>query len=353
MARRILLSSKDENYLMNLALKFYTKLDENVQITIITDYIYLAEYVNGGFSSEEILVIDKEYYFSSLNYSIFETVVVLDDNQAEDCVVCENVIAINKFANVGYIYDCITAHTSLKEEVMKYTSKDTKIISIYSPIGGAGKTTLAYGICCTLSKAYKRVLYVNIDGLQDFGCMFNTQENINSNLERCISSQDESLKERLAEITGKYIFDYVKPTRMSMFSVGISLKNYIHMIDEIRGCKEYDYIVVDMVSEFNKEIATIISQSNKVLCVGLQDKNSAFRFRKLIDNIDTSDEKKFMFVCNKYERLEENHLCDYTGKIKGNCYVKEYIEFKPEMLYKDTIDDSLMNQIEQVTVHCM
>lgn len=353
MAKRILFSSKDESYLMSLALKFYAKLDENIEVTIVTDFGYLSEYINGGFATEKILVIDKEFYFDTLNYSVFETVIVLDENQENNSLFNNNVICINKFMSTDYIFDCITSHTILKEEVLKHTSKDTKVIAIYSPIGGVGKSTVAYGICCAFAKAYKRALYVNINGLQDFGDIFNSVGSVSTKIERYISYQDEKLKDELGELTEKYIFDYIKPIRMSMFSVGISLKNYGYLIDLFVKSKEYDYIVLDMISEFNKETITLIGQSDKVICVGQQDKQSAFRFKKMIDNIDTSDSNKYLFVCNKYDRRKENHLCDLNGNIRGNCFIKEYIDFVPETTDISGITNCVINQIEQVTAYCM
>lgn len=353
MSERILLAAGDENYLMTLALKFHAELDDNIELNVISDYGYLEGCVNGGYTNEKILIIGKEFFYNTLNYSVFESIIVLDESE-ENVSVFQNYISVNKFANVDVIYDCVVGQTSLKETARRLSTKGTSVIAVYSPIGGAGKTTMAYGLCYAFSKTFKKCLYVSLDSLQAFGHLFGRQETLPAEMEKHITNQEEGLADGIRTSIKNAVFDYLPPARMSMYALGLSIKNYAYLINEIKNTNEYDYIVVDMVSDLQSDTATIIGQADKVVCIGLQDYASVCRMERLVSCVDTSDGNKFLFVCNKYQQLAKNFFLEEEGKETGSpCLMKEYIDFVPENNPDGGVPDALLKKIELFSVYCM
>lgn len=346
MSKKILIAGNDENFLMLLAVKFYKELDENVELNVITDYILLTNYTNRDFEKEDILIIDSSYYTNEVDYKNYNMIVLLDKNP--DKAYSGGFISINKYSNVDYIYDCITNKTFLGELAEKYNKKNTKIIAVYSPIGGSGKTVIGYGICFSLSKAYKKALYINMGNLQDFGYLFNNVSFLPSKYEKAISNNDEDIVDELNELILNEQFDFIRPLRMSMSSLGITENNYINMLSLIKEKNIYDYIVVDLSNDFNAEMAEIISTADKVVCVCEQDYMSATRIDRLIDNLDISDSDKYLFLCNKYNTSSTNYL---IGNILKNIItIKDYIEYMPYMKETKSIDKGFLKKIEQITV---
>lgn len=354
MSNKLLIAGKDENYLMMLAAKIFEELDDNIVVSVITDLDYLYQYINSGQTEEKILVLGNEYYYDNLNLTGFESIVLLDERESMIQVVNSKFIIINPYLNMDVVYDYITSQTALKEEIQKTKIKDTKLIAVYSPIGGSGKTTIAYGLCIAFSRSYKKTLYLNLNPLQDFGYLFDYSGVLDSKLEKSISNQDENLLPQLGESVINCGFDYLPPTRMVFTALGITCENYLYLINEIMRLNEYDYIVIDMVNELDKDSVQLIGQADKMLCIGLQDKNSVFRMKRLLANLDTSDEKKYLLLCNKYNPINLDYFKSSTSGPQGSVLkIKEYINLYPEMVYEDKIPEKFLKAMEKVSVHCI
>ncbi len=351
MVKRILVALEDESYGMSLAMKFYSELDDNIFVILVTDLEYLRSYINGGFSSDNIAIVGSEFYQQGINFSIFENLVILSDEETESSSLEATTIHINKYLGVNYIYESVIGRTTLKQVVKSNNIKTTSVIAVYSPVGGSGKTTIAYGISYALTKTYKKVLYVNMEELQAFGYLFENVEYMDIDMEKKISQEDGELSFYTDRITKKWVFDYIPPTRMPMPALGLTKKNYIHMIEEIKNTNEYDYIVVDMTSNFSVDEATVINHSNKTVCVVTQDESSQYRMKRLLEGMDTSDTSKFMFVCNKYQNTAHNQ----PGSIdeQGICHIKEYIDFIPEMWRGSQVTENQIKRFEQIALLCM
>ncbi len=351
MVKRILVALEDESYGMSLAMKFYAELDDNVFIILITDLEYLKAYVNGGFANDNIIIVGSEFYYQDINFSVFENIIILSEEESELSALEATTIHINKYQGMNFIYESIIGRTSLKQIVKSNNIKPTSVISVYSPVGGSGKTTVAYGISYALTKAYKKVLYVNMEELQAFGYLFENAEYMDRDMEKKISQEDGELSLYTDRITRKWVFDYVPPTRMPMPALGLTKKNYIHMIEEFKNTNEYDYIVVDMTSNFSVDEATMISHSNKTVCVVMQDESSMFRMRRLVESMDTSDASKFLFLCNKYGQTNNTQLKDIDEQ--GVYHIKEYIDYIPELARKSIITENQIKRFEQIALLCM
>lgn len=349
---KMIIACKDEDYLMMLVQKFYYELDSNININAISDYEYLLQYMNNEKMEERLLILGREYYLDNLDVSKFDCIVLLDENEKLMNVVNGKFLVINPFLKIDVIYDFITSQTPLKEVVEKNNKKDTELIAVYSPIGGSGKTTVAYGLCIAFSKAYKKVLYINPGTLQDFGYLFNNPECLEPRVERMIARQDAETVASLMEEIRNYGFDFVPPTRMSLATLDIRLKDYVYVITELKRINQYDYIVVDMMSELSVEMAQIIGQADQIICVGLQSEYSAFRMKRFLQNIDGSDLSRYLLICNKYNRQVKDYINEVTDEdilIK----VKEYIDYMPDMEQTNKISDYMLKALEQISMHCI
>lgn len=349
---KILIACRDEDYLMMLAEKLYFELDNSIQINAVSDYEYLSRYINQEKVEEQILILGQEYYCDNLELSKFDCIVLLDEDEKMMNVVNSRISTINPFLNLDAIYDFITSQTFLKEILKKTKKKDTKLIAVYSPLGGSGKTTVAYGLSMAFAKAYKKVLYINPGPLQDFGFLFQNSDSLEPKLERMIARQDGEMISLLPEAIRNYGFDFLPPARMSFATLGISLKDYIYVITELKRINKYDYIVIDMMSEFNVEMAQIIGQADRIVCIGLQDAFSAFRMKRFLDNIDTTDTSRYIFLCNKYDARRKNYI-NVDGESGGGIKIKKYIEYMTDMEQADKLTDSMKEILEQVSMLCI
>lgn len=314
----VVMVDQDENYLAPLELKFLDEYPDTVDIRMISDIQYLHEYFSSPHEID-ILIIQEELYTAEIEKHNIKNVFLLCEE-----LVCEstsnfNVNIIYKYTSVREIFTIIKNNL---QELGDKTSEGCKLITIYSPVGGSGKTTIALGITAALAQMNKKVLYIDTSTIQSFDIFFENSQWMPKDFSRFIMARDESVLTKLNMFCGNNGFDYFLPMQQSISSQRITVKDYIGLIDVLKRESDYNYIIVDTSSDFTVDKSQLMGISNFVLTVLEQDKVSSIKLERLLNNIDASDRNKFLFVCNRYEKEIANYLPNIlAGKITNMQYI--------------------------------
>jgi len=318
----VVLADTDEKYLMPLELKFIQEFGDKANIEVISD----KEYFNTYFSTRkkiDILVIHEDLYTGDLEKHSIANLFILTESNSISGTEDLSLNKIYKYTSVKEIFSEIMGMTSTKSLSPINQKEDNKVIMVYSPSGGSGKTLVALGICAAVAKCHKRVLYLNTETLQRYNFALENKGFCSQGFEKHMLTQDENISEYLSTELGEELFDYLLPFRQSISSLNINMDNYKHLIESVRATRQYDYIVVDSSSDFTSEKTMMMSYCDKVMIITGQDAVSASKLDSLFESIDCSDNNKFMFVCNKYSGESVNWLIN--NNLGNKCTISEYI----------------------------
>jgi ATPase involved in chromosome partitioning-like protein len=305
---KILIADGDEKYIMALERRFIDSYNKQCELYIITE----QEYLDRLFSfpqSFDIMIINEEMYNPEFVKHEIANIFVLTERKEDASEESEiNVSKIYKYGSAKEIYNEIVSNLS-SESVASSIKKGTEIISIYSPSGGSGKTTLAFGLCASLSKKYKKVLYMGIDALQSFGSFMKSPSYIQSGFEKLMKSKSDYIVSIAESIIKDELFSIIPPFQKSLAAMDIGCGEYMYLAEKLKESGKFDYIVIDGDSEFCSDISKIMSISDKVIILADYSRIGLYKLDKLLENIDCSDESKFTMVCGKYKEssdLENN-----------------------------------------------
>ena len=325
---RIVVAEPDEQYILPLERKFIEEFGDKAEINIITDIDYLHMFFSKP-QNIDVLVINENIYESSFHKHNIQNVFMLSENETEENLTADlDINRIYKYTSVKEIFNTIVNNMTASVTENTVQKKQTKIITVYSPIGGAGKTTIATGIASALAKAYKKVLVVGIDSLQGYSYYIETPTYLNNSVEKMIKNENEHIFNSLKAYILSEFVDFMPPF-MSLCSLNLSASNYAYLINSIAESASYDYIIIDTSSEFSEIITKLMGISTNVIIALEQDKYSSYKFNCLLNSIDCSDTNKFIFVCNKYESDQENYLV--KDDVINKFSISEYISFKNEI----------------------
>lgn len=312
----VVIADEDEQYLMPIELKFIEEFEDKAEIIMITTRDYLQEYFSVP-KKIDILIVNKSLCLDTFSKHDIENVFILTENEAE------NDHEIYKYTSVRDIYNYVIGNLKSNTQDFVTRKESTKLILVYSPVGGSGKTTIATGISDIISKQKKTVLFISTENLQSFGYLLGCNNWLSKNFIKSLLNKDFDIIDKLKTAIEVAEFHYLPPIQQAISVAGITLEKYIYLINKLKELNIYDYIIVDSTSELNVEKCSLMSVANKVVIVTNQDKMSVTKTDALLENIDCSDNNKFAFVCNKYNKMRENHLMDNT--MKNSCIVKQYI----------------------------
>lgn len=326
MALTIILVDRDEKYLMPLELKFIEEFQYEAEIMVITDKDYLIEYFSSP-KSIDILVINEELYSEDFErHNIVNTFILTEDNDVSSTGNI-SVNKIYKYTSVKEILSEVISNLSFKSLLGIEGNNSTKVLMVYSPIGGAGTTLVSMGIAAALSKCHKRVLFISTETLQSFNFIFKNKDFLSNGFEKHLIYHEEEIMEHFKDSIHNEGFDYLLPFKQSTCSFNIKMEDYIYLIDKIKSSKIYDFIVIDTTSDLTIDKTSMMNYSNKVITITRQDQVSKAKLERFLFNIDCSDRDKFIFICNKYDSGKTNHLI--KEELINKCMISEYIsEFK-------------------------
>lgn len=289
----ITLVDQSDKIILPIATKLLEKYGTEVNIQVITECDFFEQYFDKP-RRIDLLIINENLYNSEISKHSFKKILILTEKEEEDDVY------INKFLNIGLILRKICMYIDLiVNNSEKNTNKVTQIIACYSPCGGIGKTTIALGLSEYFARIYKKTLYINAENINLFNHYIGDSKTIDIlDYQEMVMAEDllSAVKTRIQK---KDSFDYFPPFKKSLISYGTDISFYIEILHKLRDENKYDYIFVDLNSDFSIHNTQIIDMADKVLVILDQSGKSRNAAEKLKENMSISDDK-YVIVCNNY-----------------------------------------------------
>lgn len=323
---RLVIADTDTNYIYPLQLKFIEEYFDKLDMEIITNQTYLEELFISP-QTIDILIISENLYNMGFQRHNITHIFVMCEQTEEEQTAELTVERVFKYSSIREIFTEITAKCS---DVLNQTvneKKECRVVLFYSANGGTGKTTIAMAVGCYLAKNHKRVLYMNASNLQLFEHMLDKCSPIASNeVYTKLSRNEEDAYSILKYTIRKELFSYLPPFKAALVSLGLDYSVFSRIISSAKKSEDYDFILVDAESDFNEDKVNLLAQAEKVIVVTKQDYGSVNAANHLVSNINGMNSEKYIFICNDFDKDENNALISpkYSLKFTITDYVLHF-----------------------------
>lgn len=337
---RIIIADTDISYIIPLQLKVVEDFFEKVDLEIITD----KDYFDTLFSTPQrvdILIVSEDLYSQAMQRHNIAHTFVMNEQYEEEQTADLNVNHIFKYTSIKEIFNEITGKSADVLNISKDGKQETQVILFYSASGGAGKTTVAMGVSASLTKNYKRVLYINAARLQVFHHMLENHSAITAaDVYTKLSTPTDNIYSEIKHVIRKELFSYLPPFKAALMSLGLKYSVYERIIVSAKKSGDYDFIVIDADTAFDEDKAALLNLADKVVIVTKQTLPSVLATNVLVANINGAAEK-YIFICNDFNKEEDNAIISPNVALKFT--VSDYIEhfsyysnMKPDDLSKES-----------------
>lgn len=336
----IIIADADINYIIPLQLKFAEDFFEKVNIEIITDRDYFDKFSSTP-QKVDILIISEDMYDNSIQRHNVSHIFVMTEEYKEDRTADLNVEHIFKYTSIKEIFSEITGKSADVLKIQK-ESQETQIVVFYSASGGTGKTTMALGVCASLTKNYKKVLYINAARLQSFHHMLKNHSAITmADVYAKLSVAGDDIYEDIKHVIRQELFYYVPPFKAAIMSLGLTYSVYEKIVRSAKRSGDYDFILVDADTTFDEDKASLLNIADKVVIVTNQTMAAVCATNILISNINGTNAEKYMVICNNFNKDKDNALI--SSRISLKFTIRDYVEcfehherMKPEDLSRES-----------------
>lgn len=338
---RIIIADTDISYIVPLQLKFVEDFFEKVELEIITD----EEFFDTLFSipqRADILIVSEELYSQSMQRHNISHIFVMNEQYEEDQTADLNVNHIFKYTSIKEIFNEITGKSADVLKLDKSTKQETQVVLFYSASGGTGKTTIAMGVSASLTKNYKRVLYINAARLQVFQHMLENHSAITAaDVYAKLAATNENIYSDIKHVIRKELFSYFPPFKAALMSLGLSYSVYEKIIISAKKSGDYDFIIVDADVSFDEDKAALFNIADKVIVITKQNLASVLATNILVANINGASAEKYIFICNDFDKEEDNALISPNVALKFSVsdyidHFRHYENMKPDDFSKES-----------------
>src|ERR1041385_496607 len=188
--------------------------------------------------------------------------------------------------------------------IVGYRGTKGKIVTIYSPKGGTGCTTLAVNLALTLHNEDTRVALV--DGNLQFGdvAVFMNEQGKNTIIDLAPRAEEldpEIVEEVMLKHAASGLHILAAPSRPE-YAERVSSGQFARVLEYLR--QMYAYVIVDTAALLTDVTLAAIDLSDLVVLVTTQDIPSIKNCRLFLDLSQTLgiDRERILFVMNRYDK---------------------------------------------------
>lgn len=306
----LIIADTDQSYLDSLANYMLNNHSKWFQISTFSNKENLIKSLEASTNMIDILLIGPNIYSEDLPLNKVKSTLILSSGRVVE--ECSDLTIINKYQSAEMLVSDILRNYSEKSsgEIINMTGdKKTKVIGIYSPSGGVGKSSLAVNLSVQCASTGMSIFYLNL-------------EDINSTHNYFIKESDQNFSNVLFYIKGKSknlgmkidSLKSVDASNVNYFSVQDSVfeidemlpEEINNLIAELVKISHYDIIFVDMSSILNKRNMNILKICDKFIYLLTSDSVVEEKVKVLekdlersLSNINYNISDKMILVANK------------------------------------------------------
>jgi cellulose biosynthesis protein BcsQ len=287
-----------------------------IQIKTFTQRSALDAYLEAS-SKFDLLAIQSDMFDSILkSFTQGSCVVLLGESKSD--LMEPDTIFLNKYQPLNLLLDRMLSIYADHYTKAFQVSQPTQVISVYSAVGGSGKTIVAANLAKLLAFLDYKVFYLNLELLPSVS-MFPARENKQNFaqflyfvqiLAEQLSSKLESLKQYDSMTKVHYFEPPMNPADMEEMS-GNALETLLLTLT-LHG--EYDFIIIDLDHALHERIIRALSLSHQIIWLVLDDLNNLHKSAAVLK------EYKVRFSGSSSHWIDKIHyvLNKFTGKISND-----------------------------------
>lgn len=301
----LMLLDYDNAYLSRLNDYLSNMYKGKFEISCFTSKDTLLDQVK-NIRNKDVLIVNREMYDASLEDLGIKVILELVEDNIDTT---NETKLIHKYKDINNINNKIVElyKESNVEDLARINSNntDTKIISIYSPIGGSGKTTLAAGISIALSELGKEVFYLNLEDIQSTELYFKSEQRMSlSDVIFEIKDRSENYVQKLVasiSVDDNSNVSFLNSTDNILDIEDMNEEDIKWLLEGIVKTKKYHYIVIDMGSKYNSLYNLVLNSSKAVITPILTNEISNIKLDKFVSDVNDLD--KYLFVYNYFDNF--------------------------------------------------
>jgi cellulose biosynthesis protein BcsQ len=306
---------------------------QRFQVYCYSDRENLKKFFSKSIKEIDILLISPELYYTELENEKIKSIIILSNGRLHKDI--ETMKTINRFQSgdivVSKMLNIFSEKNSDLIEIQP-GSNTTKIVGVFSPVGGSGKTCISIASAITCADMGRNVFYLNLESIPSTQKFFGCEHEANlSHIFYHLKSKKINMGfkiEAIKNIDPIHSINYFSTQENLLEFNEVLPEEFETLIFQLRDSKLYDVIFVDLTSSVDYRNFRILNACDDILLVLMQDPISSSKadifFKELHlveENSDIEFSSKLTLILNKY-------IKEAPSAIENTNFNEKMITFK-------------------------
>ena len=291
-------------FLAQLEEEILRRYADRIAVQMITEEEYATEFFGEG-RSIDVLLTDKDEYSASMQELSIRRILLLASEVDAGEIQPDHVEVIMKYVPLGEIFQRIDLalqgfEGSGSVEPEEEKKHNTRMIAVYSPIGGCGKSLVAYALARKLRKLDQKVLLVGCDPSQSIGVFFPAEAHAREELaEKLIRPDDETYWTILKNIEQDEI-SYLLPFEKNLPTLDVGMQQWELLLTVLGEKQDFDYIILDVGTVIDHETASVLAKASFLILLTETNQIANRKMQKLLQDSELLPKCECFLVANEF-----------------------------------------------------
>jgi MinD-like ATPase involved in chromosome partitioning or flagellar assembly len=311
----IVIIDQDYNFLRTYEEELIRKYSGSAEIQIITDPGYVDAYFSTA-QDIDLLIIDEESYGDGeflREHTVGKTFLMVREIRP-DLPRHDEVKVLLKYMPAEELFEQIdrvllrmdTPASGLVEK----NKKNTRVVGVYSPIGGCGKSLVCVALARKLKMLDQKVLLLACDPTQSMSVYYPSDVHAGEELAEKLRNPDDDTYWTILQNIGRDEVSYLLPFEKSLPSMNITHKEIEALIRTLINKQDFDFIILDMGTRLTREITERLNKIKALILLTEANVLANRKMQKLLKNSELLPKCQCMIIANEYQSDDTRVLRD-------------------------------------------
>ena len=219
----------------------------------------------------DVLLFDPDISRERLHVSGVKLALCLYSDECSNADLYRDYPKVIKYQRVSNIYKSILNEYADKAgySIELDSRTNTKLIGVYSPVGGAGKTTVALAVACKLKLLGNSVLFFSTEQLESSSIVNSHEEDGIAILVESVNDENVNFKVKLTALTrhGLDDIDYLEGFIKLVDYDAVTGEEIEKVLKKIKTDSDYQYVIIDMDTNLDTINRNVFEAADQLLLV--------------------------------------------------------------------------------------
>lgn len=302
--RRLVIIDTENTFLKNTEEQLIRRYADKVQLQFLTEKAYTREY----FMEErhvDVLVVAGRDYSEELQKNRIGRILLIKEEIGTETVYPDNVEVVLEFLSAEDFFHKVDeaftrADGEAPEEIPEEKPRDVHVIAVYSPIGGCGKSLVAYALAKKLKKLDQKVLLVGCDPTQSINVYYPAESYAKEELADKLTHPGEDTYWTILRNIEQDDISYLLPFEKNLPSLDVGMEEWEVLISVLKEKQDFDWIVLDVGSLLDRKMASLMTKIDYLILLTETNQIANRKMQKLLRDPDLLPKCECFLVANEY-----------------------------------------------------